>query len=133
VSEYVTDTMALVLRFEKRKMPEHARKRFTEAEKGQCKIIIPAIVLAELAYLAEKNRIDTNLKKAEEYIEKHPDIMVAALTLSTIKNAFEIGDIPELHDRLIAASGKQLNRTIITNDPVIHSSKHVDCIWDNHL
>jgi hypothetical protein len=44
-------------------------------------------------------------------------------------SAFEIDDIPELHDRLIAGSGKELNILIITNDPDINESQNVGVIW----
>jgi len=41
------------------------------------------------------------------------------LSFEILKTAFEIDDIPELHDRLIAATARYLGLPIITNDPVI--------------
>lgn len=41
---------------------------------------------------------------------------------------FEIKDIPELHDRLIAGTAKYLNLPLITNDPIILKSESVICI-----
>ena len=42
-NRYVTDTMALVLRLEKRKLPERVRAIFEHAETGDAEIFIPAI------------------------------------------------------------------------------------------
>jgi len=42
--------------------------------------------------------------------------------------AFEITDIPELHDRLIAGTARHLNLQLITNDPEILDSAFVNCV-----
>lgn len=129
MNKYVADTMALVLRLEKRKMPGKAKEIFVLAEKGKAEIIIPAMVLAEIGYLSEGKKIETNLEKAKKYLDRNPNINEAAMTFKTVNIAFEIDDIPELHDRLIAAIGKQLNIEVITNDPEIEDSRHVNTIW----
>jgi len=49
--------------------------------------------------------------------------------LDIIKQAFSIDDIPELHDRIIAATGKMLDIEIITNDPEIKDSNHAKTLW----
>ena len=129
MSKYVADTMALILRLEKREMPQKVKEKFQLAEKGLAEIIIPAMVFAELAYLSEKKRLDTNLAEAQKYINDHPTISECTMTISTILHAFEIDDIPELHDRLIAASGKEFGFPILSNDPDINNSKYVKAIW----
>ena len=50
MNEYVTDTMALILRLEKRKMPEQIKNMFLNAEKGKTKTTIIANVLLITAY-----------------------------------------------------------------------------------
>ena len=110
-------------------MPISAKEKFEEAENGQAEILIPAMVFSELGYLAENNRIDTDLQEAQKYLDNHQHIKEQPLTLEHVKTAFEIDDIPELHDRLIAAVGKQLDAEIITNDPEIQSSVMVKTIW----
>lgn len=64
---YVTDIMALVLRLEKRKMGKNAKAIYEDAEKGNVKIFIPVMVLAEIGYLSERNKIDTNDDKFQVY------------------------------------------------------------------
>lgn len=129
MNRYVADTMALILRLEKRKMPENVKETFRKTEREQAEIDIPAIVFAELAYLSEKKRIDTTLAEAKNYLDTFPNINEKPMTLSIVKQAFEIDDIPELHDRLIAATGKEFNIPILTNDPDIQNSNYVKCIW----
>ena len=52
--KYITDTMAVVLRLEKRKLPDSVKDIFLAAENNKISILIPAIVFAEIAYFSEK-------------------------------------------------------------------------------
>jgi hypothetical protein len=61
MNNYIADTMAVVIRLEKRKMPDKVRNIFLDGENGKIQIMIPAIVFAEIAYLSEKKRIETSL------------------------------------------------------------------------
>jgi len=121
--------MALILRLEKRKMPKKVKGKFKQAEKGLATITIPTIVFAEVAYLSERKRIDITIAEVRKYLDKYPNITECPMTILTVQQAFEIDDIPELHDRLIAATGKELDFPILTNDPDIHNSKHVKASW----
>ncbi len=47
------DTMALVLRLEHRKLSPEVKAVLEEAERGERMLYIPAMVLAEIGYLAE--------------------------------------------------------------------------------
>lgn len=121
--------MALILRLENRKLPEDVKAIFKKAESGEAALRIPAMVFSEIAYLSEKKRIDTTLDESILYVERNHEITQVPMTFDTVSNSFEIDDIPELHDRLIAGSAKELNIPIITNDPVILSSAHVETVW----
>ena len=71
MSKFVSDTMALVLHLEKRKMPSKAKAIFEATEKGEHEIYIPTMVLAEIGYLSEKGRIETNIHAVEKQIEHY--------------------------------------------------------------
>ncbi|MFH1004899.1 MAG: PIN domain-containing protein [Bacteroidota bacterium] len=129
MNKYIADTMAIVLRLEQRKMPNKIREKFEQAEKGHTEILIPSIVFAEIGYLSEKKKIDTDLQEVRKYLNTYKTINEYPLTFETVIKAFDISDIPELHDRLIAACGKELNIEIITNDPDMESSGYVKTIW----
>lgn len=126
---FIADTMAVILWLEKRKMPHKAKTLFIKAEQKEVDLYVPAMVLAEIGYLAEKKKIEVTLADTIAYLSKH-SILIRAIDVDVIKSAFEITDIPELHDRLIAAAGRVHACPIITNDPKIIASKFVSTIWD---
>ena len=128
-SRFVTDTMALILRLERRKLSQKIKAIFENAESGKCKLIIPVMVLAEIGYLSEKERIETNLNKVKDYSLKYESIKIEPITEEIIVKTFEINDIPELHDRIIAGTAFQKGLKLITNDPIISDSSFVKVIW----
>ena len=121
--------MALVLFLEHRKMGQKAKKCFEGAEEGKIEIIIPAMVIAEIGYLSQKNKIKISIKDIEALTKRYPNYQIADLNLPIIKESFFINDIPELHDRLIAGTAQHFNVKLITDDPIIIDSKAVDTIW----
>ena len=128
-NSYVTDTVALVLRLEKRRMGSKAKEIFIEAESGLSLIYIPAMVLAEIGYLAERKKIDANLRSVENYCQQFESLVIEPITKEIIFRSFEIDDIPELHDRLIAATAYVRNIPLITNDAIIAASRFVSTVW----
>ena len=78
----------------------------------------------EVLYLFEKNRIPVDLLQIEELM-KSDNYYFEPLGREILKVATEITDIPELHDRLIAATARHLDIPLITNDPVIRKSKFI--------
>jgi len=129
MNEYVSDTMAFILRLESRKLPGKIKGAFAQAEQGKARIFVPAIVLAELAYLSERGRIDTDLIQADAYFQKYTSTSEMPVNFEIVSTAFSIDDVPELHDRLIAASAKLHRCPLLTNDPDLANSKHVSTIW----
>ena len=111
-NSYVTDTMALILRLEKRKLSSKIKALFEKAENGEIEIIIPAMVLAEIGYLSEKKKIETNLNEIKKYCKKYNSIFIEPITEKVIEKAFEIKEL-----------------MLITNDPIISNSKFVKVIW----
>ena len=128
-SAYVTDTMALILRLEKRKSSRHVKTIFEAVERGEVTLVIPALVLAEIGYLSERHRIDTNLAAVRDYCRHHSEVKIEPLSEDIIFKSFEIDDIPELHDRIIAGAAAFNNLSLITNDPEISASKYVVTDW----
>jgi predicted nucleic acid-binding protein len=67
MDSFVTDTQALVkFMMGKKVINERSHQAYQPADKGESAIIIPAIVLMEMLYLFEKNRIDVGLLQTEE-------------------------------------------------------------------
>lgn len=128
-SEYVADTMAIVLHLENRKSSVNVKRIFDAADTGNTIIHIPAIVFAEILYLSEKQRISLTLADVEKQLQNFSSYREMPLSFEIIEQAGKITDIPELHDRLIAATAKFLNIELITNDQKIQSSTLVKTAW----
>jgi predicted nucleic acid-binding protein len=126
---YAADTVALILRLEKRTMGAHAHQAFLAVEQGQADLLLPAMVCSEMMYLAERKRITATIGDVERYLARHTACREAPLTLAIVKVAQAIRDIPELHDRLIAATAVYHNATLLTNDMTILASTAVQTLW----
>jgi predicted nucleic acid-binding protein len=129
MNEFAADTMAIVLHLEKRKSGKNVKQILTDAENGNAVVHVPAIVFAEILYLSEKKRIVLTLSDVENHLSKFPNFRSQELSFEIIKTAETITDIPELHDRLIAATAKHLGLEVITNDPKIQNSAFVKIVW----
>ena len=128
MDSFVTDTQALVkFMMGKKVINDRAHQAFLSADKAESTIIIPAIVLMEVLHLFEKNRINISLFQTEDLL-KSQNYQFEPLSLEILKTASQITDIPELHDRLIAATARYLDVPLITNDPVIRASEFVDIL-----
>ena len=128
-SEFVTDTIGFVLRIERRQLSEKVKSIFDSVEFGNTIVYVPGIVFAEILYLSEKQRIRTSIDEVEDYLKEHPNYKEYSLNFAVIQSTAEITDIPELHDRLIAATARQLDLELITNDSIIQASAFVKTVW----
>ena len=129
MNKYVIDTQTLVSYMGKRKgINKKATTILERADRGESIVIIPAVVIFEIGYLNEKKRIPVSIHDVEKIIAMAVNYQEEKLSIEIIKATFEITDIPELHDRLIAGTGRYLDVPVITNDPVILKSKYVRCV-----
>ncbi len=74
-----------------------------------------------------RHRIDMSFLHMEELL-KSRNYQFEPLGIEASKAAAIIEDIPELHDRLIAATACYLDLPLITNDPVIRDSRFVNVL-----
>lgn len=129
MNKYVVDTQALIKFLNGVKViNDEIDYILKKTDEGDNVIVVPAVVIFEIAYLHEKKRIPISVKDIENIIADSVNYVEEALTLDIIKSAFEITDIPELHDRLIAGTARHLDIPLITNDPVILNSTFLKCI-----
>jgi PIN domain nuclease of toxin-antitoxin system len=129
MSRYVADTRAIVLYLEKRKLPANVKVIFNHTAQGKYTMYFSAVSLMEIGYLSEKRRIDISVSSVLKLAEENNNFIIHSLDTATIIEAFKIKTIPELHDRLIAATASVLKAELITNDPVISRSNYIKTIW----
>jgi PIN domain nuclease of toxin-antitoxin system len=134
VSRYVTDTHALYWHFTNdTRLSQAARQIFYEADSGLHQILIPGIVLIEMVYLVEKGRLDAAMV---DQVFSALDVVggsyaVAPLDQHTAQALRDIprSAVPDMPDRIIAATARQLGLRLITRDTAIHKAGVISVIW----
>lgn len=127
--KYISDTQVLVKHLLGIKsISKEVKSVFEKADKGEVLIIIPAPTLFEIAYLSRKGRFDISFERLDKLFNSGGGYQAQALNFEMIKTAFEITDIPELHDKLISGVARYLKAPVLTNDPVIMASQFVNTV-----
>ncbi|MFQ6033216.1 MAG: type II toxin-antitoxin system VapC family toxin [Candidatus Zixiibacteriota bacterium] len=127
---YVADTIAIVRHLTKsKKLSKKAREIFRRTDRDEDQIIISGITLMEILYLSEKKRIKVELIDVISLIAKSENYRIQPVDAEIVLTAQKIEDIPEPHDRVIAATAKYLDIPLITHDETISESKSMVTIW----
>jgi len=127
---YVTDTHPFVWYLVDDASPgSRARIAYDPADSGEATIIIPAIVLAESLYLAEKGRIKARSEQIFGTMDNALNYRIYPLDLTIIQKAWELKRLTEIGDRTIVATAKHLNFELITRDGGIRDGGYVQTLW----
>lgn len=133
MADYVTDTHALIWYLENDpRLGPNARVAFDACDQGEGVIFVPTICLVEMVYLIEKTRIPENMMTLleNELRAGTSGLMLADLTADVAKAVGKVirDDIPDLPDRIIAATALSLKLPLLTRDKKIQSSS-LKTIW----
>lgn len=133
MSRYVTDTHCLIWHLTKdRRLYKAARSIFQGAENGRDQVVVPSIVLVEATFLAQRHRLsDAIVAQLLNLSENdHQTFYVYPLDLPVVHTLSEFGPavVPELPDRVIAATARALNLPLMTVDPEIIQSGLVNVV-----
>jgi predicted nucleic acid-binding protein len=133
MKEFVIDTMALVSYLEDN-LPSAADKVFKMAEKNECRLLIPEIVMGELMYISLEGRLKASDPKSlimEALIYLNASRYIDFVYMDTDAwEGFLALNISELHVRMICATALCRNAKIITNDEEIRKNSKLVTIWD---
>ena len=127
MKRYVSDTQCLLWYMtQDRRLPKMARMAFQQAKEGATQILVPSIVLVEAVFLAERQRVPRPLLNQLMALSDAPDagVRVVPLDLAVARAVRDFGPsaVPELADRIIAATARALNLPLLTTDPAIAAS-----------
>ena len=109
----VTDTHALIWYLQDSpRLGAAARAAFEACDRGEISVYVPTICLVEIVYLEEKGRIPSNLKARLDAIilAGTSGLIFASLTTQVVDELALVprADVPDMPDRIIAATALQL-------------------------
>ena len=128
---YVVDTHAIVWYLEG--AANLGKKALSALDDESAKLIIPTIVLAEIKYLSNKQRIKLSLEDIVAVIEQDERCVLFPLDANVTKL---IPTELDIHDGIICGTALVYNKLlkenaeVITKDEIIIKSGLVTTIWD---
>ncbi len=134
MSDLAIDTHAAVWYFAKSpRMSATARNAVNNAIAGGFVIILPTISIVEIVYLIEKGRLVPQTLTSLMQALKLPNSSFAtqdltediAQTLAQIPRSI----VPDMPDRIIAATALHLNIPLVTKDHKIQALTSIQTIW----
>ncbi|MGA2403973.1 MAG: type II toxin-antitoxin system VapC family toxin [Syntrophobacteraceae bacterium] len=131
--DYVTDTHSLIWYLEDSpRLGPAARECFEACDLGESTIHIPTICLVEIIYLQEKGRIPAEMKRLldEELRGGSAGISLADLSAEVVEMLSRVPGsvVPDMPDRIIAATALHLGLPLISRDRKIRVSD-VHTVW----
>ena len=129
----VTDTHALIWYLEDDpRLGPTANALFDDCERGLSVVYVPTICLVEIVYLQEKGRIPPDLKDRFDAALRtgQTGLVLADLTAGIADTLAYVArtEVPDLPDRIIAATALHLGVPLISRDRKIQASS-VTTIW----
>ena len=127
---YVVDTQALIWWLtDRQKLGARARGVFDAAERGETRLIISAIVIAELYYANRKWRLFADFGSVLGRLKAQPYITLVPFTPDDVQEFPQDDAVPEMHDRLIAGLARRLGLPLVTSDDQIRDAGLVPVVW----
>lgn len=126
---YVLDTHILIwYLIGSKRLPDEFRSTIDHARLQGGRLLIPTIVLAEALNLAAKNRIKFDFAELYQLVQTEPEFEIVDFGIGVFREVLSIKRIPEIHDRIIAATARYYGAYLLTRDGVIRSSDEVDAL-----
>lgn len=129
----VTDTHGLIWYLEDSpRLGSGAREVFSACDRGEIVVYVPTICLVEIIYLQEKGRIPSDLKAQLDAALQAgtTGLILAALTSEVVDAVTGVprSDVPDMPDRIIAATALHLGLPVISRDRMIQLSA-LETVW----
>jgi PIN domain nuclease of toxin-antitoxin system len=127
---YVLDTNALIwYLMDDSRLGASAGHVFEAAERGETRIAISSIVMAELYYANKKWGYFEHFISTYALILSKPYFRYADFRLRDILEFDQDAAISEMHDRIIVGLARRLEAPLITIDQQITSAGVVEVVW----
>lgn len=124
---YVLDTHVLVWYFTgNKRLPEELKNRIDQVRQQGGRLLVPTIVLGEALAVAAKGRVVLNFDQLYQAVLAEPEFEIVEFGLGIFAEVLRIRRIPEIHDRIIAATARFYGAHLLTKDGEIRVSDEVD-------
>ncbi len=115
--------------FSSERLSTAAADVFLRAATGEATIVVPAIVVAELYYLSIKLRDPVAPSELMDIFRTARGMEITDLGMAQLEKLDSLQEIPEMHDRLIAAEALILDAPVITRDREFSDSPQIETVW----
>ena len=102
---------------------------FRLAETGNATIIVPAIAVAEFYFLSAKLGQPIPPSDLLAALDAVGGIELSDLGRAQLERLDRFPEIPEMHDRLIAAEAAALDAPVVTRDETLTASVQIETVW----
>jgi len=127
---YVTDSHSLIwYLLDSPRLSFNANEIFKTVEQGKARLLVPAIMLAEIIFIVQSGRVHADLNSLILKIRDSDNFEISTLGLDELICLKEQTAIPEMHDRFIVCESLLHKAKIITKDKQITNSGVVEVIW----
>ncbi|MCY4653846.1 MAG: hypothetical protein OXC95_11860 [Dehalococcoidia bacterium] len=99
------------------------------ATSGEATIIVPAIVVAEFYFLSVKFGQPVSPTELINTVTTTTGLEFSDLSRAQLEKLDDLQEIPEMHDRLIAAESMILDAPLITRDSTLAGSPQIETVW----
>lgn len=133
--KFVTDTHPLVWHLARHSnLSKEAHRRFVMADQGEAVIYLSTMTIAEILYLTEKNKIPEGLWRSfsqlmNQRLNDSYQVIDFTANLAFSLDQVPRESVPELPDRVIAATALTLQLPLITKDGRLQQWEGIQTIW----
>ena len=133
--KFVADTHAIIWHITSNpRLSTEARRRLLLADEGKAIIYLSVMTSIEILYACEKGKLPFDvLKEFHRRVQSEPteSYQIVEMTYDLARMLSEVPRkiVPELSDRIIAATALNLNLPLITKDQQIQQWEGIITIW----
>ncbi len=126
----VVDTHALYWYWtEPQRLGPGALTAFRALERREAIGLVPLLTVGEMHYLTIRLRAPRSVETILQLIDRSPTLRLEPLTRRHLLAFAQLGSIPEMHDRFIAATGLLHDAVVISRDADIRACNLVRSVW----
>lgn len=127
---YVIDTNALVWYLKQdKKLGVRAAAIFAAAERGETRLIISAVVVAELFYADKKHHLFEDFSQTYKDLKAKPYFRLISFDPDEVLDFDQNDAVPEMHDRIIAGLARRIGAPLVTADPAVIAANCAEVVW----